>query len=116
MSRHPGGSARALESYLRDHQLPEAIFCFTDSLAIGALSVLHLAGHRVPEDVLVAGFDDIDHGKFAVPALTTISFDKRALAEEVMRLLRGRMVDRKREPVQLTLPYQLVKRASSAAN
>ncbi|PYI38713.1 LacI family transcriptional regulator [Arthrobacter psychrolactophilus] len=112
----PGGSARALGNYLRENQLPEAIFCFTDSLAIGALSVLHLEGHRVPQDVLIAGFDDIDHGQFAVPALTTISFDKRALAEEVMRLLRGRMADRKREPVQLTLPYQLISRASSAAH
>ncbi len=109
----PGGSAQALRSYLLTHPLPQAIFCFTDSLAIGALSVLADAGHRVPEDVLVAGFDDIDHGRFAVPALTTISFDKRALAEEVLRLLTGRMEDRRRDPVEVTLPYRLVSRAST---
>ncbi|ALV45124.1 LacI family transcriptional regulator [Arthrobacter alpinus] len=109
----PGGSARALRIFLGSNDLPEAIFCFTDSLAIGALSVLAAAGHRVPQDVLISGFDDIDHGKFAVPALTTISFDKRVLAEEVLRLLTGRMADSRREPVEVTLPYRLVSRAST---
>lgn len=109
----PGGSARALRHFLQDNQVPESIFCFTDSLAIGALSVLAEAGHRVPEDVLVAGFDDIDPARFAVPALTTISFDKRALAEEVLRLLMRRIDDRQQAPVDVVLPYVLVSRAST---
>lgn len=110
----PGGSAQALRHFLSHNDLPEAIFCFTDSLAIGALSVLAEAGHRVPGDILIAGFDDIDHGKFAVPALTTISFDKRALAEEVIRLLTDRMANPGREPMDVTLPYRLVTRGSSS--
>ncbi|MGO2540387.1 MAG: LacI family DNA-binding transcriptional regulator [Specibacter sp.] len=109
----PDGSARALRQFLTTNDLPDAIFCFTDSLAIGALSVLAEAGHQVPGDILVAGFDDIDHGRFAVPALTTVSFDKRALAEEVIKLLTSRMADRRRESADVTLPYRLVARAST---
>lgn len=109
----PDGSARALRHFLANNDSPDAIFCFTDSLAVGALSVLAEAGHQVPGDILVAGFDDVDHGRFAVPALTTISFDKRALAENVIKLLTSRMADKRREPAFVTLPYRLVARAST---
>ncbi|POH57872.1 LacI family DNA-binding transcriptional regulator [Arthrobacter glacialis] len=112
----PRGSAEALSKFLSFNVLPDALFCFTDSIAIGALSVLAAAGHRVPEDILVAGFDDIDHGQYAVPALTTISFDKRALAEEAVRLLTERMADRDRAPVEVALPYRLVVRGSSSVS
>lgn len=109
----PSGSALALSSFLATNELPDAIFCFTDSLAIGALSVLAAAGHRVPEDILVAGFDDIVHGQFAVPPLTTISFDKRVLAQEAVGLLTQRMGDRRRDLVKVTLPYSLIVRGST---
>lgn len=109
----PRGSAEALRAFLADNALPDALFCFTDSLAIGALSVLADAGHRVPQDVLVAGFDDIQDGQFAVPALTTVSFDKRAIAENALRLLTERMEDRKRPAVDVALPYRIVERGST---
>lgn len=111
----PGGSAAALTAFLAEHELPEALFCFTDSLAIGALSVLAAAGHRVPDDVLVAGFDDVADGQYAVPALTTISVDKRAMAENAVRLLTERIAQRRREPFHLELPYRLIVRASTGA-
>ena len=46
---------------------PDAVFCFNDTLALGALRALHEAGLRVPEDVAVAGFDDIEDGRFSSP-------------------------------------------------
>ncbi|NVM99128.1 LacI family DNA-binding transcriptional regulator [Arthrobacter sp. SDTb3-6] len=109
----PGGSAAALRAFLAGHELPEALFCFTDSLAIGALSVLAKAGHRVPGDILVAGFDDVADGQYAVPALTTIGVDKRAMAQNAVRLLTERMAERRKGPVQVELPYRLVIRAST---
>ncbi|MEO8221921.1 MAG: LacI family DNA-binding transcriptional regulator [Specibacter sp.] len=111
----PQGSAEALRAFLADNELPDAIFCFTDSLAIGALSVLADAGHRVPEDVLVAGFDDIQDGQFAVPALTTVSFDKKALAVNALRLLTERMGNPTRPVVDVPLPYRIVERGSTGA-
>jgi LacI family transcriptional regulator, repressor for deo operon, udp, cdd, tsx, nupC, and nupG len=109
----PRHSAEALRKYLATHPLPEALFCFTDSLAIGALSVLHAEGFRIPEDIAVAGFDDIPDGQFAVPPLTTVSFDKGVVADEALRLLTDRMADRNRAQVAVQVPYRILERAST---
>lgn len=67
---------------------PDAVFCYNDLLAIGAMRALSLAGLRIPEDVAVVGFDDIEAGRYSSPSLTTISPDKRAIARlAVERLL-----------------------------
>lgn len=50
----PGSAAESLARYLDSNPLPEALFCFTDSLAIGALNALWKRGARVPEDIAVA--------------------------------------------------------------
>lgn len=109
----PRGSAGALSAYLNDHEPPDALFCFTDSLAIGALSALAGRGIRVPQDVMVAGFDDIDDGEFANPPLTTISFDRRVVADRALDMLARRIADRDREPETVTVDYRIVERAST---
>lgn len=111
----PQAAAGALAAYLDSHPLPEALFCFTDSMAIGALSVLWKRGLRIPEDIAVAGFDDIADGRYAVPSLTTVSFDKRAVAREALRLLTERMADRSQEQRVVSIDYTIVERASSSA-
>jgi LacI family repressor for deo operon, udp, cdd, tsx, nupC, and nupG len=109
----PQTAAEALTAYLDSHPLPEALFCFTDSMAIGALSVLWKRGLRIPEDIAVAGFDDIADGRYAVPSLTTVSFDKRAIASEALRLLTERMADRGQEQRVVSIDYSIVERDSS---
>jgi len=59
---------------------PDAVFCVTDWVALGVMRALRAAGLRVPEDVAVAGFDDIPYGRAATPTLTTISPDRAAIA------------------------------------
>jgi LacI family transcriptional regulator len=49
-----------------------AIFAFNDMAAIGAMRAIHEAGLRIPEDVSVVGFDDIQHASFHTPSLTTV--------------------------------------------
>ncbi len=49
-----------------------AIFCFNDMAAIGAMRAIHDAGLRMPEDVSVVGFDDIESAAFQTPSLTTV--------------------------------------------
>ena len=56
-----------------------AIFCMNDETAIGAMKALREAGRRVPEDVSVMGFDDIDVAEHLTPALTTVRLNKEAL-------------------------------------
>jgi DNA-binding LacI/PurR family transcriptional regulator len=109
----PQTAAAALTAYLESHPLPDALFCFTDSMAIGALSVLWKRGIRVPDDVAVAGFDDIADGQYAVPSLTTVSFDKRRIATEALRLLTERMADRAGGQRVATVDYRIVERDST---
>lgn len=111
----PAAAAKALDAFLDSNPVPEALFCFTDSIALGALHVLWKRGIRVPEDVAVAGFDDIADGRFAVPPLTTVSFDKRTIASEALRLLTERMGDRQREQRVVEVDYSIVERGSSTS-
>ncbi|MFK0002935.1 LacI family DNA-binding transcriptional regulator [Paenarthrobacter sp. NPDC090520] len=106
-------AARALTEYLESHPVPEALFCFTDSMALGALNALWKLGIRVPDDIAVAGFDDVADGRFAVPPLTTVSFDKRTIASEAIRLLTERMASRHQEQRVVQVPYSIVERAST---
>lgn len=109
----PQTGAEALASYLDSHPLPEALFCFTDSMALGALSVLWRRGIRVPDDIAVAGFDDIANSQYGVPPLTTVSFDRRQVAREALRLLTERMEDRAGAQKVVAVDYKIVERDSS---
>ena len=94
---------------------PDALFCFNDLLALGAVRALHDLGIRVPEDAAVAGFDDIEEGRFSVPSLTTISPDKTAIAAEaVARLARRLDAGQAWEPEEVGIRYRLEVRESSA--
>lgn len=69
---------------------PDAVFCFNDLLAVGAMRAAADLGLRVPRDVAVVGFDDIEEGRYSVPSLTTISPDKAAIATTAVDLLHER--------------------------
>jgi DNA-binding LacI/PurR family transcriptional regulator len=82
-------------------------------MATGALSALTSRGLRVPDDLSVVGFDDINAGRYASPPLTTVSFDKRAFAEATLDLLAQRIADRARPPRAVVIPHRLVFRDST---
>jgi DNA-binding LacI/PurR family transcriptional regulator len=108
------GGAQAVHELIARRIAFDAIVCFTDSLAAGALHALHANGVRVPEDVIVTGFDDVESSRFTVPALTTLGFDRRAFADAALVLLESRMDDRSTPPRSLTLSHHLVVRESTA--
>jgi DNA-binding LacI/PurR family transcriptional regulator len=108
-------AAAAFADWLDGHPLPDAVFAFTDSIAFGVLHVLAARGIRVPEQVSVIGFDDVDGAAFAIPALTTVSFDRRAFADAALDLLTARIADRDAAPSTVVIPHRIVARASVAA-
>ena len=76
---------------------PEAIFCANDMMAVGCLFALRDAGIRVPDDIALAGFDDIPIARYVSPALTTAAvpiaeIGRRAL-ECCVDLIAGRSTD-----------------------
>ena len=109
----PGGGFAAMEELLDRGERPDAVFCATDSIAIGALSALWSRGVRAPDDVSVAGFDDIDEAAFASPPLTTVRFDKRAYAQAALDHLIARIDGAADPPVRIEVPVEIVERAST---
>jgi DNA-binding LacI/PurR family transcriptional regulator len=109
----PEGAATVVGKYLADHELPDAFFCFTDSIASGALAALWSAGIAVPQQTLVAGFDNILESQFMIPPLTTIDFDRREFVAAALELLAEAMADRDAPPRRVMVPHRVVERAST---
>lgn len=93
----------------------DAIFCFNDLLALGALAALRQHGVRVPEDVAVAGFDDIDECAYSNPSLTTVSPDKARLALRAVQTLQARVTGTGEIP-DPEVPFAIVERDSTAVH
>lgn len=79
---------RAVETLLQLSPRPTAAFFGNDYMAVGAMSALSEAGLRVPDDLAIAGFDDIAMARYLTPALTTVHVDLIELgARAVHRLI-----------------------------
>jgi len=84
-------------------------------VAFGLISGLQAAGLRVPEDISVVGFDDIEMSEFYVPALTTIRQDRHKLGRIAAQVLLARLVPGADSPrTEVPLPVELVVRSSTA--
>ncbi|HUC57467.1 MAG TPA: LacI family DNA-binding transcriptional regulator [Streptosporangiaceae bacterium] len=92
--------------------LPEAIVCANDQMAIGVLQALAKAGRKVPDDVAVVGFDDIFPGSLCDPPLTTVHQPMRLLGERACTRLLDRIANPELRPRVELLPTELVIRSS----
>ncbi|WP_433305892.1 LacI family DNA-binding transcriptional regulator [Actinoplanes sp. CA-030573] len=93
---------------------PDAVFCFNDLLAIGALRALHERGRSVPGDVAVIGFDGIEEGEFHTPTLSTIRPEKGEIARLALAMLERRITEGPAtSPQEAYAPFQLVVRQST---
>jgi DNA-binding LacI/PurR family transcriptional regulator len=110
---HRLDGAAAMRDLVEAHS-PDAVFCFNDTLALGAIRMLLSSGRRVPDDVAVIGFDDIDEGGFSTPSLSTIAPDKAQIAGLALGLLSRRIADGAAEPQEATADFALVVRESTA--
>ena len=93
-------------------ELPDAIICGNDQMAIGAMRELHAAGVRIPADVAVTGFDDIRFGALFTPPLTTVRQSLRMLGERACSCLLERIADPALPRKAERLPTELIIRES----
>jgi DNA-binding LacI/PurR family transcriptional regulator len=114
-SFRPEHGAQAMVRLLEGGPPPDAAFCFNDTLALGVLRALADRGITVPEDVAVIGLDDVVEGQFAVPRLSTVSPDKRAIARTAVDLLAARLTPdgMRGEPRDVRVGFELVEREST---
>ena len=96
---------------------PTAIFAASDMMAIGALKALREAGLRLPDDIALVGFDDLQIAAAVEPALTTVRQPIERLGSMAVDLLLDLIANSPngQSPVRMILPTQLVVRASCGA-
>ncbi|MCE2448312.1 MAG: LacI family DNA-binding transcriptional regulator [Candidatus Latescibacteria bacterium] len=92
-----------------------ALVCRNDYTAIGACRGLREAGFRVPDDVAVVGYGDLEVGAYVTPALTTSAIPYEVIAEAAMALILEQL-EGQDEPRQVALKSTLVVRESCGAN
>lgn len=110
------GGMQAAEHFLRLKEVPTAIVCANDLMAIGILRVLLERGIRVPDEMSVVGFDDIHLAEFAYPPLSTIRLSREDLAREAFKglmALEARKDSTPLSPIRITTT--LVVRRSTAS-
>ena len=108
------GGYAAMRELLAGTPLPRAVFAANDMMALGALVAIREAGLRVPDDIAVAGFDDITVARLASPPLTTVAqFPERlgrCAAEMLFERLGGTASGEGR---RVEMSYELIVRASA---
>ena len=82
----PAAGELALPPLLTMAERPTAVFCYNDMTAIGLLRAAHSAGLTVPDDLAVAGFDDIPFATYVSPSLTTVAQPKFELGQRAMSM------------------------------
>lgn len=103
----------ATQTLLAHSNRPTAIFALNDRMAMGAIRTIHNAGLRVPQDIAVAGYDDIPAAADFNPPLTSVKAAARETgrlaAQMLFKLIAGETVEQK----EVILPAKLVIRESS---
>jgi len=100
------------EYYLSLDNIPTAIICANDSMALGAMQRFKQAGYDIPQDISIIGFDDIDVASQIVPTLTTIAAPVDAIAKHSFSILKDLINGVQPEQQHITLPASIAKRES----
>ncbi|SMG14442.1 LacI family DNA-binding transcriptional regulator [Agreia pratensis] len=116
ISWHRKDGAEAMRAFLTKGVPFDGLVAFNDSMALGAMRVMQEAGLRIPDDVAVIGFDDIDETRYSIPSLSTIDPSKDQIAETAVDLLLERIEhpDSHAPARDLATEFHIVQRESSA--
>ena len=108
---------RVMNEWIKDGDLPKAIFAVTDPVAVGAMQALHEAGIRVGKDVAIVGGGNIRYGDMLRVPLTTVSWSRGEMGQSAMRLLIQLIEGKGKETAdqKVILPPTLIVRESCGA-
>lgn len=106
-------SGRRAAEELMANGLPGALVSANDQMALGALDAFRAAGVRVPEDLLVTGFDGIDAAALSHPRLTTVRQPMIELGRAAVQVLVNRLERPDADPIFVRLPLEITLRESS---
>lgn len=103
-----------IDGLVKGHpERPDAIVCGNDAIAIGCIKMLKAHGVKVPEDIAVVGFDDVQEARLCDPPLTTVRQPMGELGGAAARLILARIFNKECDPTVEKFPVELVVRQSS---
>lgn len=109
------GGYTAAKKLLSSASNATALFCANDLTAIGAMEAAKELNYRIPGELSVIGIDDIENSQYTTPMLTTIHIPMEELGIITAKILIDRIESKKRIPMKVELPFQLIRRESCAA-
>jgi DNA-binding LacI/PurR family transcriptional regulator len=111
---HRANGATSMRDVLERGVQFDAVFGLNDTLALGAMRVLQEAGRRVPDDVAVVGFDDLDEARYSLPSLTTIDPGREQIARTAVEVLVDRIAHADESaPREIYADFRIVEREST---
>ncbi|MDQ0633487.1 DNA-binding LacI/PurR family transcriptional regulator [Arthrobacter pascens] len=113
---HRSDGAQAMRRVLASGLTFDGVVAFNDSIALGAMSVMQDAGLKIPDDVAIIGFDDIDETRYSLPALSTVDPGRQEIAETAVRMLLERIDGEGANipPREFESSFRIIPRGSSA--
>ncbi|MEF8815379.1 MAG: LacI family DNA-binding transcriptional regulator [Salinibacter sp.] len=105
-----------IRDWAEQETVPRALFCASDTMAMGALLALHEVGYRVPGDVAVVGFDNLPSSQYTIPPLTTVRQPVYEKGKTAVKLLLDQIENPGADPVHEEFEPELVVRESCGAN
>lgn len=106
-------NTEAIAELLRTaEKLPEVFMCSNDRAAILLMNALRAQGYRIPEEIGIVGFDDMEISTMVVPALTTMHIAKKNMGMKAVQTLQWRLQNRKAKQEKIILPVEMVVRDS----
>jgi len=108
------GGERAVLELLAQEDKPTAIFCFNDDIAIGAIKAIKSQGLKVPEDISIVGFDNIEFCEYVDPPLTTVDQPAVDMGQRGMQVLYKLMNNEAVDELAEFKPFELLVRKSTA--
>ena len=105
-----------INRWIEEGHVPAALFCTSDTMAMGALLALQQANYRVPEDVAVVGFDGLPSSRYTIPPLTTVRQPVYEKGQEAVNILLDQIEEPEETPIRKELEPELVVRESCGAS
>jgi DNA-binding LacI/PurR family transcriptional regulator/DNA-binding transcriptional regulator YhcF (GntR family) len=93
--------------------LPTAVFAFNDATALGAIRAIHEIGLRIPEDISISGFDNIDQSEYASPPITTIDCNVQNISKIAVTILHDKVKGLELKGIKILIPVNLIVRGST---
>ncbi|MFD1714232.1 LacI family DNA-binding transcriptional regulator [Amnibacterium flavum] len=108
-------AAEATRALIRSGAPFDAVFAMNDTLAVGALRALAEARFRVPEDIAIIGFDDIEATRFSIPSLSSVDPGRSQIARLAVERLLHRIEEKndRQPPQRFTTDFTIVAREST---